>query len=162
MMYVPSSRDGTEMPVPTTVTRALDIGRPEPSSRSTPVIVPVVPWAIASTGINTATANDTIWRRRIIASFFSFRRWSLAFWSDEMQNGEVRRRELPPCRSTRGGGLLGHDPHHVLQHLHEPAAHLEVALGAASEPQLAVTEERHQRRMSGKDSNVSVVRGRDN
>src|SRR6267378_4539663 len=92
MMYVPSSRDGTEMPVPTTVTRALEIGRPEPSSRSTPVIVPVVPWAIASTGTNTATANDTIWRRRIIASFFSFRRWSLAFWSDEMQNGEVRQR----------------------------------------------------------------------
>src|SRR5258706_1380982 len=71
-----------------------------------------------------------------------------------------RRRELPPCRSTRGGGLLRHDPHHVVQHLHEPAAHTEVTVGAASEPQLAVTEERHQRRMSGKDSDLSIVRAR--
>jgi hypothetical protein len=48
------------MPVPTIVTRALGIGRPDPSSRAVPVIVPVVPWAIASAGMNTAIANDTI------------------------------------------------------------------------------------------------------
>jgi hypothetical protein len=57
------------MPVPTIVTRALGIGRPEPSSRATPVIVPVFPWAIAKAGVNTAIATDTNRRRRIIPRF---------------------------------------------------------------------------------------------
>jgi len=60
MMYVPSSLVGTAMPVPTTVIRALGIGRPVPSSRATPVTVPVVPWAIANAGLNAAIATDTI------------------------------------------------------------------------------------------------------
>src|SRR6266513_241462 len=67
MVYVPSSLVGTAMPVPTIVTRALGIGRPVPSSRATPVIVPVVPWAIAKAGLNTAIAIDNIRRRRIIS-----------------------------------------------------------------------------------------------
>src|SRR5438552_13771261 len=59
----------------------------------------------------------------------------------------------------RRRGLLGDDADLVVQHLHEAAAHSETATGGPTQSQLTLTEQRHQRRVTGEDSNLTVVRG---
>src|SRR5712671_7012470 len=45
----------------------------------------------------------------------------------------------------------------VVQHLHEPATHIELAPAARGpESKLAVTQQRHQRRVSGEDSHFTI------
>ena len=53
------------------------------------------------------------------------------------------------------------DPNLVVQYLYEAAAYVESRAGCSAKPQRTVSQQRHQRRMTGENADFPVVRRRD-